>query len=193
VNGAATIRACRGALLALLIALRVMDGAGAAAGQSGSFGEYEVKSAMLYHLTKFVEWPGPKGGDGASPFQVCVFDSDPFGRELDKALAGKAVGAHPVTVRRLGGDPSAEGCHVLLVARADWRRFRDLIPALAKAGVLTVADGEHLAGSGAVIGLAMRDERVQLEINMTAAQRSGLTISSKLLRIADVVKEGGAR
>ncbi len=56
--------------------------------------------------------------------------------------------------------------------------------------VLTVADTKGFLESGGIINFLMEDKKVRFEINVTAAKKSKLKISSKLLRLAKrVVKE----
>jgi hypothetical protein len=54
--------------------------------------------------------------------------------------------------------------------------------------ILTVGEGESFARNGGIINFALKNGNVRLEIDLTAAKKAGLTISSKLLAVADVVK-----
>ncbi len=164
--------------------------AGLHAGELGSADEYEIKAAMLLNLTRFVEWPGPKLGDHSAPFVIGIVGHDPFGRDLDKLLGGKTVSGHPIVIQRLSSTQHLESCHLLFVSRGERKKLEEATPALAKASVLTVGDGDKFAASGSVVGLVVRDNRVQIEVNLTAAQRHGLVISSRLLRLVTVVKDG---
>lgn len=55
---------------------------------------------------------------------------------------------------------------------------------------LTVGDSPEFAHEGGVIRLYLVDDRVRFEINVDAAERAHLTISSKLLVLAHVVRDG---
>lgn len=164
--------------------------AGLGAGELGSADEYEIKAAMLLNLTRFVEWPASKLGDHSAPFVIGIVGHDPFGRDLDKLLGGKNVAGHPIVVQRLSASQHLEGCHILFVGRGERRKLDELSPSLARTSVLTVGDGDRFAASGSVVGLVVRDNRVQIEVNLAAAQRHGLVISSRLLRLVTVVKDG---
>ena len=58
------------------------------------------------------------------------------------------------------------------------------------APVLTVGDGDGFARGGGMIGLFVEDGRMRFAINPNAAQRAGLRLSSQLLKLARIVKEG---
>src|ERR1700686_1187095 len=53
-----------------------------AAGQGDSADEYELKAAMLYNLTQFVEWPASAYPDPQAPVLLCILGRDPFGSLL---------------------------------------------------------------------------------------------------------------
>ena len=52
---------------------------------------------------------------------------------------------------------------------------------------MTVADMPEFAHQGGVINLRVVDDRNQFDVNMEAANRAGLILSSKMLRLADEV------
>jgi hypothetical protein len=53
-----------------------------------------------------------------------------------------------------------------------------------------VSDAARFTTRGGMIGFVLDDDRVRFDINLAAARRSGLQISSRLLRVARKV-EGG--
>lgn len=161
-----------------------------AAGDIAAAGEYEVKAAMVYSITRFVDWPAAKMGEAGQNFAVCVLGDDPFGGDLEKALSGKSVGGRSVVVRRVADAGAAERCHIVILGASERKRLKTVAPGLARANVLVVGDGDKFASAGAALGLVVRDASVQLEVNLPAAQRAGLVVSSKLLRIATLVKDG---
>ncbi|HEY6167005.1 MAG TPA: YfiR family protein, partial [Verrucomicrobiae bacterium] len=55
-------------------------------------------------------------------------------------------------------------------------------------GVLTVADGDGFPRSGGMVGFVREGKKVALEINLRAAQREMLKISSKLLGLAKLYR-----
>ncbi|MBK6981136.1 MAG: YfiR family protein [Betaproteobacteria bacterium] len=84
----------------------------------------------------------------------------------------------------------ARGCHVLFVPEAREPSAAELVRAAKALPVLTVGDGEGFAEDCGSIGFVTRDDRVQFEINPEAAARACLTVSSQLLRLATIVRDG---
>ena len=44
-----------------------------------------------------------------------------------------------------------------------------------------------------MVGFVMRKNKIRFQINAGAATRAGLTLSAKLLRLAEIVDDGGRR
>ena len=57
--------------------------------------------------------------------------------------------------------------------------------------MLTVSDMERFAHRGGIITLLTIQDRIRFEINVEAARRSGVKISSKLLKLANIVTNEG--
>ncbi|MGH9668201.1 MAG: YfiR family protein, partial [Bryobacteraceae bacterium] len=60
---------------------------------------------------------------------------------------------------------------------------------LDKQGVLTVADEDCFLSACGVNHILNEDRKVRFEINLAAARKARLTISSKLLQLATSVRE----
>ncbi len=155
---------------------------------SGGMLEYQIKAAFLYNFAKFVEWPAEKLGDGSAPIVIAVIGKDPFGPVLDQTLIGKTVNGRALVVRRVVGLPDLRRCHIAFISSSEKGRLSEILPALAGAGVLTVGDAQRFAEQGGMISFVTEENKVRLEINVEAATRAGVQISSKLLKLARVVR-----
>ena len=156
--------------------------------QDSAADEYEIRAAMLFNLTKFVEWPAWKVSDAATPFEICSLGSDELVPAIERLLRNKVIETRPVTTHRLIKTQDGTSCRILYVGGSERKRFEELAPGLAKAAVLTVSDQEWFTKDGGIVGLPLTDNRILIEINLGAAQKSGLIVSSKLLRLAAVVR-----
>src|SRR5205823_14395270 len=113
--------------------------------------EYKVKAAIVYNLTKFVEWPPDAFADPAAPLVICVLGVDPFGVVLDDTLKGHVIGQHPAVARRVAD--VTMGCHVLFVANSEARRLPAILDRLGKTAVLTIGEVSGFVDQGGVVGL----------------------------------------
>ncbi len=82
----------------------------------------------------------------------------------------------------------AEGCHVLFISRSEKSRMSRILQELGEAPVLTVADTDGFLDRGGIINFILEGSKVRFESNQEAAERAGIKISSKLLRLATQVK-----
>jgi hypothetical protein len=149
--------------------------------------EFEVEAAYLANFARFVESPGrlPAAGE---PFYVCVLGQDPFGIALESALKSETIGNAPMAARRLTNPEEASGCRIVFVSGSRKAQLKTILESLASTGALTVSDMTDFTRRGGMIQFVLDGNRVRFEINLTAAQKAGLTLSSELLRVAVAVR-----
>jgi hypothetical protein len=145
--------------------------------------EYQVKAAFLYNFAKFVEWPADAPGES---FCIGILGSDPFGPLIDQTLAGKTLGGRAVVVHRFSRPEDAFACQIVFLASP----ATSLKPALKRfenRAVLTVGDAPAFCQSGGIVGFEIVDQRIRFAVNLEAADRAQLKLSSKLLSLATKV------
>ena len=171
-------------LLAPLLALLLAAAAGAPSGAQTANEEYEVKAAFLFHFAQLVEWPpGAMKGEG-EPMRVCTLGEDPFRGALEATLKGKKVGERALRVDHIKQIEEAKACQILFVTRNEAKRVPALVAQLGSSPVLTVGESDGFAREGGVIGFSVADQKIRFEINLDAARRAGIRVSSRLLLLA---------
>lgn len=153
-----------------------------------SAGEYELKAVFLYKFAGFVQW---LDDSGKSTVCIGVVGQDPFGAVLNAVVEGKSLNGRSFTVRRSRNARDLTACQIVFISSSENPRLRAILNQLHP-DVLTVGDMPGFCEAGGVIGFEIVDHRVRLRINLAAAQKDRLQISSKLLRLARVV-EGAAQ
>lgn len=149
--------------------------------------EYDVKAAFLYNFTKFVDWP-QQPGSRQEPMCICIVGADPFGSSVDRIVEGKSVNGRPLVVRRLNRFEDAKACAIAFISTSEKARVRSILDTLKGSTVLTVGDTPQFAELGGVINFVLEDNLIHFEINVDAARVQGLTISSRLLGLARIVR-----
>jgi hypothetical protein len=147
-----------------------------------------LKAAFLYNFAKFSEWPA----DALAPRQrlaLCVVGDTAIADALGYTIAGHTIEGHELTVTVRTVNESAAGCHLLYVSASQVKRSAGLLQSAKGASVFTVSDSNGFAESGGVAQLIVENDRMRFAINIAAAQRVRLTISSKLLSLATIVKD----
>jgi hypothetical protein len=169
---------------ALVAALALVTGAARA--DSGGL-EYAVKATYLYKFAPFVEWPPSAFASTASSFNICILGADPFGGTLDSAVSGQRIDAHPVTVTRVQKVDASSRCHILYLGASRAQSPQEALGVVRGKPVLTVSEQ---TGAGAVILFVVQDNRVRFDIDTNAAAANGVTLSSRLLALANSIKAG---
>jgi hypothetical protein len=151
--------------------------------------EYQVEAAYLYNFGRFVEWPAKGATPQNSSFTICVLGEDPFGQALDATLAGATIGNQKVAARRISSPQMSSDCQILFISSSEANRLNKIIEALDKNAVLTVSDIPQFSQRQGMIQFVLEGNRIRFEVNLTATQRAGLTLSSELLKVATVVRK----
>lgn len=146
--------------------------------------EYSVKANYLVRFAAFVEWPEASFADSRSPVVICVAGRDPFDGALERAARAQTAHGRALAVRRPRTAEAASGCHILYVGRGGG----SLVPAGSRA-ILLVTDGAVSSDRG-MIHFVVSDDRVRFHIDLQAASRGRLSISSRLLNLALSVRGG---
>jgi hypothetical protein len=149
--------------------------------------EPQVKAAFLYNFTKLVTWPTNAFPAATSPIIIGILGKDPIGPALDAMLRDKTVQGRPVVAVRFRSVEEIQTCHVLFIGDLDRRRLNRVCEELAGRPILTVGDGAGFVERG-MIALVKSDGTINLRINLEAAQRAGLGLSSRLLRLDKTLK-----
>jgi hypothetical protein len=181
-----SLRLRRSAVAVGLLACFVLR-PGAAAAQSAP--ESTLKAAFLYNFAKFAEWP--VDAPPTDPLTICVFGDTAIADALDETVKGRTIDGRKVVVSRTTLD-SIRTCHVVYITGFDAKRAQQIVDDLKNAPVLTVGDREQFAQGGGIAGLFVEQGRMRFAINVEAAQRCRLRISSRLLSLAKIVKDDHA-
>ncbi|HET7300771.1 MAG TPA: YfiR family protein [Oleiagrimonas sp.] len=150
--------------------------------------EYAIKATYLYKLAPFVEWPPPAFASKHAPFLICVVGGNPFDGYLSRAVSGHHFGAHPFVVRNLRTLEDEHGCRIVFISGLHEARLRQALAAVEGRPVLTVTDSTIDSDVPSVVHFVLEDGHVRFEIDLGAAARNDLKLSSKLLHLAVMVR-----
>ncbi len=151
--------------------------------------EHEVKAAFVLKLINFVQWPDVEGQHNTS-LVIGIVGTDPTSDALERLAAGKSVDGREIVVRRLTTESNLTACQVVFVGASERNNAASLLERLRGASVLTVGEADGFGQHGGIVNLMLDEGRIRLEVNPNAAQRAHLQISSRLLSLATIVRDG---
>jgi hypothetical protein len=151
--------------------------------------EYHLKAAVVSKFPEFVEWP-THALDQRRTIDLCVARPNPFGRMLAQLIAGESLRGRAMVTREVSNGSDLESCHLLFVPRGSNTDTRVLLSRADELHLLTVGESPRFLDDGGVINLNLIEGRIRFEVDMTAATRAGVRLSSQLLRLATHVRGG---
>lgn len=148
--------------------------------------EYEVKAAFIYNFLNLIDWPINQ--EFNDTINLCVVGKNQFGTTLEN-VDYSVIGNKTLTVKYVQSFQDIGDSNVVFVSSSEKRRLKQIHQTLTDTNVLTIGDTKGFAQQGVIINFYIKDDNVHFEINVDAAKRAGLKISSKLLRLSKIVNE----
>lgn len=148
----------------------------------------ELKVAIVYNVLQFVEWPTDGEAAAGNKLTLCV---DPRGQlgGYFKSLAGRPVNKRQLDVVEMADSFDAwKTCHAVFLD-ATSRRAPALAARLPTGAPLLVLGDLGNGHAEAMVQLVEINDRIGFNIDLAAARRARLLVSSRLLRLAKKVTE----
>ncbi len=164
--------------------------------------EYKIKAAFIYNFIKAVEWPQEHIED-ANTIVIGIIGHNLFG-DAFKPVEDKIVKDRHLVFRVFKGPSENDNkdsdkqeemfdvtgvraCHVLFICSSEVEYIDDILDAVKEYPILTVSEVDGFLAAGGVINFVPGADKPVFEVSLIAGRKTGLAISSKLLRIASRV------
>ena len=168
----------------------LLSAAAANAQSVDSAPDYSIKAAYLYNFAIYVEWPPAALGDADASFVIGVLGDGRIADYLASMTAPRTVLGRPIEVRQVEpGDP-LDALHMLYIGRDGSGALPRLLAEAREHSVLLVTDWEGALESGSAINFRLTDRRIRFEVSLEAAESCGLSVSSRMLAVAERVLPG---
>ncbi len=146
--------------------------------------EDELKAAVVLSFLRYAEWP--EALPSAAPVRVGVLGRSSFTEVLRSALEGKTVGDHTLHVTDLKSAGEAAGCQAVYFATGKTEELKLALRAAGASHALTIGENKDFLRWGGAVNLLVVDGHMSFEVSLDALERSGVSISSRLLRFGQV-------
>ena len=161
---------------------------GASQSIANSSTEHKIKSAFLYHFVQFTEWPKEAFLSPEDPVRICVYGRDPFDQTLDATFEGKVVKQRHFVVEHDVRISDLRNCHIAYIGSSEVMRTTTMRQTLKDSYALTVGGTDHFIEYGGMIQFFRSLNTIRFAVSPTAVEQKNLKLSSKLLRLAKIVK-----
>ena len=176
------------ALLRCLLVVCIFVTGHAVTMQGQTIDEDQVKAAFLFNFAKFITWPATTPNGPPATLEICVAGADSIADALKIATKGKSIDSRQVVIQKVDSAVGLQTCQILYIGDQT-RRTLEILAIAAKHPIVTVGEDDRFIRRGGMINFVPSDGRLRFEINVDAASRSGIVISSKLLQVARVVHD----
>ena len=150
--------------------------------------EYKLKAALLYKLTKFVEWPITDNQQRNNTFSMCVLGENVFGDAL-QPLQKRKVRNMPIEVDFYSQSHSIDKpCHLLFVSDSKSAFVKKIINKFEHHSTLTISDIPQFAEQGGMVGFTRGSKKIGFKINLDRAKQAKLSIAAPLLQLATIIE-----
>jgi len=173
------IRFAAGCIASMLATASVLQ----PASPPGTSVELNIKAAYLFNFGRYVAWPQQTGD-----VVIGVLSRHPIVEVLEKAVSGKTINGRTYRVKVFASAEQIDRCDILFLPRAGALHGQSVLAGVAGRPILTVSDVESFSNDGGMIEFLLIDDTLKFDINLAAAEKSGLKISSELLRVAHDLK-----
>ena len=119
-----------------------------------------------------------------APFLVCVFGEFSFGTSLAEIARGAIVQKRHLEIRWIRKVQELSSCQILFVSRSEQKRYNLSVDAVRSLTVFTVGETPEFLGAGGILCFSSQQGTIQFDVNLEAANKAHLKISSRLLALA---------
>jgi hypothetical protein len=163
-----------------LLLLIAVSSSGEAPAKPYNPSQYDVQAIYLYNFAKFVRWPAGSRGT----LDICVAGEKNYIDTLSRVVTGERIDTRPLSVRAVQRPEDEAGCGILFIGVSEKERLGSLLAAAAGRPVLTVSDIPGFLDRGGMIQFLTISNRVRFSVDLQPALRSGIALSSELLKVA---------
>lgn len=153
---------------------------------SRSVEKQAVLAVLTLNVARFTSWP-EQTFNNAEPFlNLCVFGDNVVQQSFEN-IDNKVINKKTIHIINISRLRNLNQCQLLYISELDRNRLIPLLKELESQPILTVGENMDFLQAGGMVGLEKINGKIQLTINLPIAKQSELVISSRLLKLANIV------
>jgi hypothetical protein len=163
-----------------------------------------VKAAFIYNFTKFITWPATSFREPTDPIVITVVDDQAFARVLEDAVRDRTVHQRAIVVKtatlpderssrrdHATWERNIQSTHMVYAPQLDPDVFERFFADIDSKKVVAIGEGDTFTAQHGMMSFVLVDRKVAFNINMDVLEESQVEMSSKLLRLARIVRTKG--
>ncbi len=154
--------------------------------------EFALKAMYLKKFINYIDWPERKINDKSIEyFKIGVMGKNRIYDKLKKSYSKDKIYKKKVKVLKIDKLDNISSFNVIFVSEQNNEEISEIIKSSTKNNILLIGDTPGYAIAGIHINFNIRNERLRFKINTTSLSKSGLSASSFLLSLAEIIKTKG--
>jgi hypothetical protein len=153
---------------------------------SRSVEKQTVLAVLTLNIARFTSWPEHTFNNAETRLNLCVF-GDNIVQQSFENIDGKTANNRTIHIINLSRLRNLNQCQVLYLSELNRSRLTPLLMELKSHPVLTIGENVEFLRAGGMVGLEKVNGKMQLNINLPIVKQSNLVISSRLLKLANIV------
>lgn len=148
----------------------------------------EIKSVFIYSFLKYINWP-PDAIIG-DELVIGILGENPFSPSMERILKNRTINGKKLVIKQYSRvEEGAFYSHLLYIDPKMISNLKHILSELKDAPVITVSEAPGFCENGGIINFSKVKYKYGFEINLKAAHKVKLEISSKLTGLATKVIE----
>jgi hypothetical protein len=146
-----------------------------------------LKALVISRFFEFVKWPANTTND-LNQFTIGIIGDSPILEHrviLDEKIK---IPGKQVKIKYFNELDRIEACQALIISGTESYRLHEILNITGDKPILSIGDTWGFGEKGVLINLYETGTQIKFEINLPAVKRSGLTFSSKLYKLARIIK-----
>lgn len=149
--------------------------------------EYEVKAAYIFSFVKFIEWENIDISK-SDTIVLGIYKNDPFGEILERIMLGRKSNGKFWKIIRFNKIADVDKCNIVFLSGIDKYELGIILKRISKKPILSIGDEiPDFCEIGGILNFTPQYSDNQFEINNKLANKNGIKINPKLLKLAKIV------
>jgi hypothetical protein len=144
----------------------------------------QIIAAFVFNFAKFTEWPQQAFTESNAPLNVCFLGGEDVRVAFQEISAGKSVNARPILVRDVKTAGEVLDCRIIYIDTANGPVVAGVMKNARQRCALVIGVSNDFLLRGGIIKLLVENNRMKFDVNVGAADRTKIRLSSKLLALA---------
>ena len=141
-----------------------------------------VKSVAVLNFIRYSTWPSPT----VDPLVVGVAGRTSFFNALRATLQNRPINGRTVRVVELKNITEAQTCQLIYLATERASELQAFLSSTVVSHALTIGESDRFLDLGGAVNFYLTDGHIAFEASLDAIEKTGIQISSNLLRVGQV-------